>query len=217
MFSQLATEVEARFAAAQSFFGATKEFEGDNAATAKGLAFVQVYAVYEFTVCSVVRAAIESIKAHNHRLRDLNPSLMALALDPELSSLRDGGDKKIWENRINLFNKAFSGDRMEISSSTGPPHDGSHFRYTQLQMIFRVFGISRVPVKRRAHIGRINEVVGHRNLIAHGTEKANDIGRRYTRADISHITAQMRSVCLLLIQVFERYCSDGSQQLRRGA
>jgi hypothetical protein len=68
-------------------------------------------------------------------------------------------------------------------------------------MIFRVFGINRLPVRRRAHIGRINEVVGHRNLIAHGTETANDIGRRYTRADISHITAQMRSVCLLLIQV----------------
>jgi hypothetical protein len=108
MFSQLSTEVEARFDAVESFFGSTKEFKGDNAAMAKGLAFVQVYAVYEFTVCAVVRSAIESIKAHNHRLRDLIPSLMALALDPELSSLRDGADKKIWENRISLFDRIFS-------------------------------------------------------------------------------------------------------------
>jgi hypothetical protein len=214
MFSQLATEVEARFDAADTFFGLTKGFKGDNGATAKGLAFVQVYAVYEFTVCSVVRTAIESIKTHNHRLQDLIPSLMALALDSELNSLRDSGDRRIWENRLNLFDKAFSKARLDIPGNTGPPHDGSHFRYTQLVMIFRVFGIKRLPVRRRAHIGRINEVVGHRNLIAHGTETANDIGRRYTRAEISHIAAQMRSVCLLLIDVFENYCADSSRQCR---
>ena len=212
MFSQLTTEVEARFAAAEAFFGLTKGFKGDNAATAKGLAFVQVYAVYEFTVCSVVRTTIESIKTHNHRLQDLVPSLMALALDSELNSLRDGGDRRIWENRLNLFEKAFSKKSFDVSSATGPPHDGSHFRYTQLQMIFRVFGIKRLPVRRRAHIGRINEVVNHRNLIAHGTETANDIGRRYTRTEIGHIAAQMRSVCLLLIDVFDRYCADSSRQ-----
>lgn len=215
MFRELTTEVETRFAAIESFFSSTKGFRGDNAATAKGIAFVQVYAVYEFTVCGVVRAAVESIKAHNHRLRDLTPSLMALALDSELSSLRDGGEKRIWENRLNLFERAFSKSTVDVPSNTGPPHDGSHFRYTQLLMIFRVFGINRMPVRRRAHIGRVNEVVGHRNQIAHGNETANEIGRRYTRAEIGHMMKQMRSVCLLLIDIFERYCANGSLHRRR--
>ncbi len=208
MFQQLASEVNARFAAAETFFSLTRGFAGDNAATAKGLAFVQVYAVYEFTVCSVVRTAIDSIKAHNHRMQDLIPPLMALALDAELNSLRDVGDRRVWQNRLALFEKAFSKDRFDIPSNTGPPHDGSHFKYSQLQIIFRVFGIKRLPVRRRAHIGRINEVVGHRNQIAHGAETAQDIGRRYTLAEISHIASQMRSVCLLLIDVFESYCAD---------
>lgn len=214
MFLQIKAEVEARFAAIESFFRLTKGFQGDEGATAKGLVFVQTYAAYEYTVSSVVRTAIDAICRHNHRLQDLIPSLLALALDAELNSLRDGGERKVWENRLNLFEKALSKTPFDAIGNSVIPHDGSHFRYTQLQMIFRVFGIKRLPVRRRAHIGRINEVVGHRNLIAHGTEKASDIGRRYTRAEIAHIAHQMRSVCLLLIQVFDHHCVNAARHRR---
>ncbi|MBR0845230.1 hypothetical protein JQ607_34010 [Bradyrhizobium liaoningense] len=214
MFLQIKAEVEARFAAIESFFRLTKGFQGDEGATAKGLVFVQAYAAYEYTVSSVVRAAIDAIRTHNHRLQDLIPSLLALALDAELNSLRDGGERKVWENRLSLFEKALSKTPFDAAGNSVIPHDGSHFRYTQLQMIFRVFGIKRLPVRRRAHIGRINEVVGHRNLIAHGTEKASDIGRRYTRAEITHIADQMRSVCLLLIQVFDHHCVNSARHRR---
>ena len=193
------------------FFKETKHLKDEHAATTKGLMFVQVYAVYEFTVKSVVRVAIDSIRARNYKIKDISPSMMSLFLDPELNSLRDGGRKNEWENRLKIFDRAFSNDPVDLSSETSPPGDGSHYRYTQLLVIFKVFGIRRLPVRRRQHRQRIDEVVNHRNTIAHGQEKAEDIGRRYTRSDILRIARQMKSVCLLLINVFDGFCADGSR------
>ncbi len=215
MFPSLKTDIEDRFAEVEVFFRATKGFKGDNAAAAKGLMFVQVYAVYEFTVCSVVRTAIDSIKSHNHKLNDLSPSLMTLFLDPEFKSLRDGSEKDVWKKRLRILKRTFSKDSITLSNDTRVPHDGSNFRYSQLELMFEVFGIKRLPVRRRAHKTRINEVVNHRNTIAHGNETAVEIGRRYTREDIQNVVRQMKSVCLLLVSVFDGYCADSSKQLRR--
>lgn len=214
MYPALKAEIEARFAAMALFFDATKGFARDNEMTAKGLMFVQAYAVFEFTVSRVVQLAIDAIKAHNHKLQDLSPPLLALFLDPELQSLRAVGHKGVWDRRLKLFERAFSKSPLDISADTDLPHDGSHFRYTQLQTIFQVFGIKRLPVRRRAHIPRIDEVVGHRNQIAHGSETAVDVGRRYTRSEICHIMEQMKSVCLLQVAVFDAYCANKARHRR---
>ncbi len=214
MFPTLKSEVEARFGAIEKFLQETKCLEGDHAATAKGLMFVQVYAVYEYTVRSVVRAAVDSIRARKDKLKHLSPSMLALFLDPEWESLRDSGRKSQWQRRLNIMERAFSNDAVDLSSDTKLPDDGSHFRYTHLLMIFKVFGISRLPVRRRRHRQRIDEVVAHRNSIAHGEEKADDIGRRYSRSDIRHMTRQMKSVCLLQVEVFESFCSSNLPRRR---
>jgi hypothetical protein len=213
MFSVIRIEVESRFAKARAFFSSTDTFDGENAAMAKGVMFVQVYAIYEYTVKSVTRTAIDAVNAHKHQIRDISPALLAIVLDAELNSLRKCSEKTVWEKRLHLFQRAFSSDQIVLNGSV-IPHDGSHFRYTQLEMIFKVFGINRLAVRRKAHIGRIMEVVDHRNLIAHGTEPAESIGRRYTRQEIFAVISQMRSVCLLLISVFDSYCADVKKHRR---
>ena len=214
MFNPLRSEVDARFQAVESFFGDTRNFRGDLAATAKGLAFVHLYSAYEYTVRSVVKIAIDAINTHGHRMKDLAPSLLTLYLDPELSSLRDTGGANVWSARLKIFERAFSTDGLSLSTNTKPPSDGSHYRHTQLVTIFNVFGISRLPVRRRRHLYRIDEVVGNRNKVAHGEEAASDIGRRYSRADLIHIIRQMKSVCFLLISIFEGFCADASRHRR---
>jgi hypothetical protein len=107
MFGPLRSEIDARFHELQSFFAASRGFRGDLAATAKGLAFVQVYAAYEFTVRGVVEAAIDSINVHGHRMREMAPCLMTLYLDNELKSLRDSGRTKVWDARLALFERPF--------------------------------------------------------------------------------------------------------------
>lgn len=214
MFANLQSEVDARFTAVESYFRATKTFKGDLANAAKGLAFVQMYAVYEFTVCSAVEAAIDSINSQKHKMRDITPSLLTLFLDADLKSLRDGGASQVWDRRIIAFERAFSNELANIPTTTNPPTDGSHYRHTHLQIIFRVFGINRLPARRQTHLLRIDEVVDSRNAIAHGRETPEDIGRRHTRADIQHAILQMKSVCTLLISVFQNHCATPSKHRR---
>src|SRR5438552_5565975 len=85
-----------RFAAIESFFKATLRLGSSIEQTAKGLAFVQMYAAYEYTARAVVRTAIDAITAHGHRTQDLIPSLIALFLDSELTGLRDCSRANIW-------------------------------------------------------------------------------------------------------------------------
>jgi RiboL-PSP-HEPN len=213
MFSPLQSDIDARFEAVKSFLTATGRF-GDVGATVRGLAFVQLYATYEFTVRGVVQVAIDSINAHGHRMNEIAPSLMALYLDSELSSLKDCGPRRVWDARLKIFERAFSGDVVALSNNTGPPSDGTHYRHTHLLMIFAVFGIRRLPVRRRAHYFRIDEVVNNRNQIAHGAETAADVGRRYTYPDMIHRVRQMKSVCALLVSVFDSFCADSSRHRR---
>ena len=215
MFPALRTEVEARFSHLEALFTAARDLKGRHQAAIKGLMFVQTYAVYEYTVNSVVKETIEAINAHKHRYVDLAPTMMALFLDPEWDSLRDSGRRREWESRLKILDRAFSRERVALSSDTGLPNDGSHYRYTHLQLIFRVFGIDRLAVRRRAHIPRITEVVDYRNEIAHGAETAEDVGRRYSRLDIRKVIRQMKSVCLFQISVFETFCAEEAPHLRK--
>lgn len=214
MWIPLKTEVLERFAAAESFFKATRSLGGTTEQTAKGLMFVQIYAVYEYTARAVVRSAIVAIAAHRHKPQDLLPSLMALFLDSGLSGLRDCPKRDVWERRIALFESLFSDSPVELSNTVFPS-DGTHFRHKQLQTIFKVLGIQRTPAQRKRHLYRVDEVVNQRNAIAHGDESPANVGRTYTRAEISNITRQIKSVCLLLISAVEKQCTDTKRHLKR--
>jgi len=214
MFNPLKAEVVGRFTAVESFFKAAHGLKGNEAQTARGLAFVQMYAAYEYTVTTVVQRAIDSLISHNHATNKLAPSLFALFLDPELTSLRDCPMKSEWERRLDLFKRVFD-DAPAIVSNTVFPKDGTHFRSSQLQMIFRVLGINRTPAQRHRHLHRINEVVEARNAIAHGRETADGVGRRFTRAEVLHAIQQMKSVCLFLISAIQNYCSDPNKHCRK--
>jgi|ERR1700723_778116 len=210
MFKPLRVEVVARFAAFESFFGAA---HGTNhktvrAQTAKGLAFVQMYAIYEYTVCTAVQTAIDALVSHRLSRKKLVPSLMTLFLDPQLQSLRDSPLKDVWTRRLQLFEQVFSSGVATVPN-TVLPTDGSHFRHTQLQLIFDVLGIHRTPAQRQSHLHRVDEVVNHRNAVAHGRETAEAIGGRYSREDVLKINKQMKSVCLLFISAIEVHCADG--------
>ncbi len=214
MWNPLRTEIADRFAAVESFFKETRDFKGVPGQTARGLAFVQVYAAYEYTVRTVMRTAVDAIKLHKPRTQDLLPSLMAVFLDSELKALKDCSPARIWKKRIELFKSLFSAAPAN-ADNTVFPHDGSHFRHEQLQMIFDVLGIKRTPAQRRRHLFRIDEVVDYRNEIAHGRVTPDKVGQRYTREEIWRIIKQVKSVCLLLVSATEKHCSQPSRH-RRG-
>jgi hypothetical protein len=62
---------------------------------------------------------------------------------------------------------------------------------------------------------RIDEVVDHRNAVTHGRETPDKIGRMYSRAEVVHRIAQMKSVCLLLISATEAHCANTARHRRK--
>jgi hypothetical protein len=213
MFPTLQLEVMERFTGVKQHFRASRAFRGDPSQTAKGLVFIQLYAIHEYTVQHVVRLASAAIAAHAHNYADLRPSLLALFLDPQFCSLRDCSHKNSWDRRIELFDRAAS--REPISLPQAPlPTDGTHFRHTHVELILKVLGVSRAPTLRRRHLFRIDEVVDNRNSIAHGEETAANIGRRYSRPDIQRTIRQMESVCLRLILIVSEHCGEPTKHCR---
>lgn len=213
MFPALQLEVLDRFTSVEQHFRATRRFKGETAQTARGLVFVQVYAIHEYTVQHVLRIAAAEIAAHAHTYADLRPSLLALFLDPELQSLRDCKPGDRWGRRIALFDRASSADRVSLASAP-LPGDGSHFRHTHLQLILAVLGVHRRLTVRRRHMFDIDQVVNNRNSISHGGETAAEIGRRYSRADIWRSIIRMRKICLRLILIVSEHCSEPGRHLK---
>jgi len=214
MFHSLQLEVMERFTAVEKHFIDARKLRGDSHQTAKGLVFIQIYAIHEYTVHSVVRLAAQAIAAHSPTYADLSPSLLALFLDPELASLRDVPARKVWDSRLALLDRATSTDRIAPLTGAPLPVDGSHFRQSHIKLILKVLGIRRALTLRKRHLYKIDEVVNHRNSIAHGEETAASIGRRYSREEIRTAIKVMRLVCLRLIFLVDDHCQTPTRHCR---
>jgi len=217
MFHSLRLEVMERFTAVEEYFRLSlpknARFKGEPSQTSRGLAFVQIYAIHEYTVLKVVQYAVDAIAAHSHSYSDLRPSLLALFLDPQLAALKDCGAKSLWDRRLDLLDKATSDEIVSLPQAPIPA-DGSHFRHAHIYLILRVFGVARTLTLRRRHLYLIDEVVNNRNAISHGAETAATVGRRYSRGDIFRSIRIMQSVCLRLIFIVSEHCSDPARHCR---
>ena len=212
MFQTLRTEIIERCSAVESHLRQSPRSPMLVAQMTRGLVFVEVYAIWEYAVRTVTHTAVATIAAHGHSFWDLKPSLLAMYLDPQLESVRTCGLDKVWETRLALFAKFFSKEPLPIVAIV--PHDGSHFRFSQVKMILKTLGISRSITVRRRHPQMVDEIVNHRNAIAHGNETADLVGRRYTYSEVANRIALVRSICLRLILVADEYCSNPQRQRR---
>jgi hypothetical protein len=217
MFHSLQLEVMDRFTTVERYFRVSlpkdARFKGELSQTSKGLVFVQIYAIHEHTVLKVVQHAVDAIAAHSHSYSDLRPSLLSLFLDPQLTALRECGQKSLWDRRLDLLDLAVSNKTASLSQAPLPA-DGSHFRHGHVNLILRVFGITRKLTLRRRHLFFIDQVVNNRNAISHGEETAAEVGRRYSRSDIYRSIRIMQSLCLRLILIFSEYCNEPTKHCR---
>jgi hypothetical protein len=176
------------------------------AQNAKGSVYVQIYAIYEYTVRTATLAAIQQIAGHSLAYCDVKPHLLAIFLDPQVRSLRDCGDGDTWKRRFDLLKKMLSDEA--ISAVDVVPHDGSHFRHTQVELILELLGLSPRFTYRKRHLYKIDEIVENRNSITHGNETAVAIGQRYSRSDVAKDIRLLKSICLRLISLMSEHCSD---------
>ena len=107
------------------------------AAACKGLAFVQLYATYEYSVRSAVQSTLIALRAGGVEIRTLRRDLLALVLDSQWDSVSQSGRPRVWDSRMALI---ASIDSRELTSTLRDdlfPSDGSHYRVRQLGVIAR--------------------------------------------------------------------------------
>lgn len=121
MWNDTREEVADRILASKEFFrGASRRgivFSRSKTMT-KGLMFVQLYAIYEFTVVTIVQNAINELNSKCISINTLRRELLGLALHTELSSIADCGYKKVWDARLELFQRIDSSDYFRVADTT---------------------------------------------------------------------------------------------------
>lgn len=171
--------------------------------TAKGLIFVQLYGVIEYTVTSVISKCIFYINSESVKLSDIKPIIIGLALHSDLDSLIQVSSKK-WEKRYNIFRKIEQDITVDIIDDIMPT-DGGNIKYSQLESIWKTFCLAEPIFHDIKFRGRLEDIVTNRINIAHGNEPASTIGARVTIQDLSDRLNDVSAFCTYFISVFESY------------
>lgn len=212
MFQSLKTDVLERFSVLRQHFDAVGVIGSPAVlATSRGMAFVQMYAVWEYTVKSSVKAATNSVCASGIPLNGIRLELTSLLLHSKLMSVSSSG-KETYRKILEFLRGTQSGD-IPISHDAFPS-DGSHYRLPQIYLIWEVFGISAPVVPDLRLTNLVGEVIEHRHAIAHGRETPQTIGRRFSKEDIRRKIDEMEQVCFHVISTLEIHCSSTANFVR---
>ena len=188
----------------------------DGVAVSKGLLFVQLYAIWEYSVRSAVQAGINELNKLAKPASALRPELLGIGLDEALSAMHDSDQtKNKWDRRIRFFQRLVDPLPVVASGEVMPnPGVGRFYRPGHLNVIWAVFGITQPTVPNGRLLGLIEELIENRHAIAHGRETAANVGRRYTILELHDKVAGTQVACLHILQVMESHCSHGPNLCR---
>jgi hypothetical protein len=174
-----------------------------NLNTCKGLVFVQLYGVIEYTINSTLAKTIDLINGELIKLQDTKPFVWGMALNPQLDALIQVNRKK-WDKRIELFEKIDDNKEIIIPNDIIPT-DRNNYTFPQLESIWKTFCITDPIFNDVTFQSRLQEIVSNRINISHGNCSAADIGSRVTPADLYDRIKEVSNFCSYFISVFEDY------------
>ena len=209
VFTTAKREVGSRIVEGKVFLSISSITDSE-AATRRGLLFVQLYGVYEYAVRSSVQGALDHIRSESLSCSDLQRSLLSLVLDPIWMSAGTAGPERRWEARIELIDEMASDQPLVTLSDTILPSDGSHYRVRQLHTIWRVFGIQEPVVPEQRLSGRIAELVENRNAVAHGRRTAREVGGRLSQQEMDNRVTDTETIANYVIDTMNHHCSAGA-------
>jgi hypothetical protein len=212
VFADVRVDLGTRVQRIRQFLAGINEGDGSpgsgdpHAPDAKGLFFVFLYGAYEHCIEEAFREAVLAANTHGLLWNQLRPEILAIALNPQFDGLESSPKSPArWERRVDLSRQIFAVDAASIPELGSVPFDGSHMRVAQIETIWRVLGITVPPVNSPPMIGRIAELVDQRNKIAHGRERPDTVGGRFTIADLQKRLDDIEAVCLYVVQQLETH------------
>lgn len=171
---------------------------------ARGLFYVHLYGVFEFSVNRVVLSAIQDINQAQLPHRKIAHSLGVLALDGAFDSVSKVGRDTQWNKRLAII-------KLRLSDTIAQIHDGcvdlQNIWLRTLHEIFEVFGIDRPVMYDMTKSGYVKELVDTRNAVAHGRESPLARGRAKRSDELQKVHDAIRSEVFHIYDCFEDYLS----------
>ena len=214
MFSSVEQETIARLRQSSELLKLIKELEPEDETIdsdifkiQKGYLFVSLYSSIEYVITHVVGRYLELLKHEPKKPMEYRRYILCSILNSNFSSIRDCSKKIIWDKKASLFDALFSDDLASIDESVFPT-DGLNISYKQIQDIWKFFHLSGPELPNGVSYLLLKEIREHRNAIAHGREKAADIGGRYTPVTLSKKVKSIEKLCLHIIEAFNSSYSN---------
>ncbi|MET4900498.1 HEPN domain-containing protein [Paenarthrobacter sp. CC6] len=153
---------------------------GDISRETRGLAIVLVFAAYENLLKKIVTSVLEQVagsKAGNGRLK---PGFKVVAASSKIQGLLNSNRKHLWTGKgQELMELATSGRHLSIQTTVFPS-DGSFMKRSQISTVCDLFHLGDPSVPLYGIWDDINGIVRYRNAIAHGEQRADEVGRNYS-------------------------------------
>jgi len=170
----------------------------------RGLFWVHLYSALEYAVNSGIQRYLHAVAALNIPPQHLMPCFFSVALESNFSALRNVGEDKRWTKRIELLGAQCS----PVPNKINPDIFGLYLQNVwaeKLEALFACLGITQEIVPDPSFKPYIDELVMHRNAIAHGRTSALDVGcaRRSPELLIRH--EAISSVCRYFFDCLEHH------------
>lgn len=177
----------------------------------KGYLFVSLYSSIEYTVTSMVSRYLNILKQEQLKPMDYRKYILCTVLNDNFNAIINSGKKKSWDRKRDFFDTLFSADPANIDDSVFPT-DGANISKKQIEDIWSIFHLNGNPVPAEINTWILNEIRDHRNAIAHGREKAADIGGRYTTDTLNQRVLDVELLCFHIVDGFKE--SSGTRSYR---
>lgn len=168
----------------------------------KGFLFISLYSSIEYTITSVVSRFLELVKQEDLKPMEFKKYLLCTVLDNKFNALLGSSKKTVWNKKKEFFDALFSSEPALIDNSVFPT-DGINISKEKIEDIWQIFHLSGDAIPTDVNNWILKEIKGHRNAIAHGREKAGNVGRRYTAKVLTKRVADVEALCFHIVAGFE--------------
>lgn len=175
----------------------------------RGLFYVHLYAALEYAVNQGVQRFLQAIAALNAPPQHFQPRFFSVALDGNFASFRNVGEEKRWTTRVKLIDALKSTTPQRISSDLFGLYLQNIWA-ERLDTLFACLDISHPIVPDPSYRLYVDELVEHRNGVAHGRYSALGIGSSKRSPDLLIRHQAISSTCIHILDCLEQ------QHLTRG-
>ncbi|MDH1519330.1 MAE_28990/MAE_18760 family HEPN-like nuclease [Acinetobacter johnsonii] len=212
MFQAIENEVESRLTQTNDILKTLSKLSDDTEngnflKIQKGFLFVSFYASIEFTVTNIVSIFLEFLSNNPQKASNYKVYILCTILNSQFNAIRDCSKGKVWDKRAEFMDNLFSDSIIDIDSTVFSS-DGINITAKQIRDIWKYFHLSGDALPEGIEEFFLMEIKNHRNAIAHGREKASEIGGRFTLEKLNEKKESVEILCRYIVQSFKNLCES---------